>query len=195
MQKYPLQWPAGWPRTKHPVTSRFGRYNNKPSVYTSSNNVMEELHRLGGKDIIISTNLELRNDGMPRSSQRSPEDQGIAVYFKWKNETMVIACDTFKNIGCNLYAVSKTIEAMRGIERWGCSELLNRAFTGFKALPQEATAINAWWDILGVQQNASKEEIIKTFRQKSKIYHPDIPITGDEIKFRELKTAYEMAIN
>ena len=90
--------------------------------------IIHEMKLFGGTDLIISSNLKLRLDGLPYSNQRSPEDKGIAVYFTFKGEQKVIACDTFDLIGCNLWAVAKTIEAMRGIDRWGCSQIIDKAF-------------------------------------------------------------------
>lgn len=49
---YPLQWPAGWPRTKSPITSRFGKHYSKPSIATGVDLVQEEVRRLGGKNIV-----------------------------------------------------------------------------------------------------------------------------------------------
>lgn len=149
---------------------------------------------LGGRQPIISSDLRLRQDGLPYSTQKTPDDQGVAVYFMWNNEQMVIACDTFDLIGCNLWAVSKTVEAMRGIERWGCSELLNRAFTGFKALPAAATIITNWWDVLECDEFSFELEIRKAYRDAAKQYHPDNQMTGDEVKFKAIRAAYELAL-
>ncbi len=192
IEAYPLSWPTGWPRTEKPQRSRFGGYYDKPSVAKATRKLQEEMRMLGGTDLIISTNLILRQDGLPRSSQKTPEDRGAAVYFKWHNEPMVIACDSYNQIGCNLWAMAKTIEAMRGIDRWGCSELLNRAFTGFKALPSGGTSGRSWWEVLEIYSDASEEEIKSAYRQKLKETHPDLG--GDPAIFQEVETAYKQAL-
>jgi len=47
--------------------------------------------------------------------------------------------------------------------------------------------------ILGIPQNASKEEIKKAYKQLSKQYHPDVNSSPDaEDKFKEINKAYEM---
>lgn len=48
-----------------------------------------------------------------------------------------------------------------------------------------------YYNILGVQKNASQEEIKKVFRQKAHQYHPDKK-GGDEGKFKEINEAYQV---
>lgn len=189
---YPLQWPLNWPRTKNPTWSRFGRGNNKPSIAVACDFLQQELKRLGGTQLVISTNLKYRADGIPYSQQRQPDDQGAAVYFKYNGENMVLACDTFDKIGCNIYAIAKTIEAMRAIERYGASELMKRAFTGFKALPAPDQKV-PWYVMLGVPEMASLEEIKAAYRELAKKYHPDVN-PSDSDRFSYITAAYNEAL-
>ncbi len=54
-------------------------------------------------------------------------------------------------MGDNIQAIRKTIEAMRGLERWGVSDMLQRTFSGFKALPdQTGIGKEAWWIVFWV---------------------------------------------
>ena len=48
-----------------------------------------------------------------------------------------------------------------------------------------------YYEILGVDKNATQNEIKKAFRDLSKKYHPDRP-TGDEEKFKEVNEAYSI---
>jgi len=59
-----------------------------------------------------------------------------------QNFSFVIACDAFKTVAHNMAAIVGTIQAIRKIERCGTSALLERAFKGFAALPQEAGHVN-----------------------------------------------------
>lgn len=109
-----------------------------------------------GRLPVISTNIELRIDGLPYSRQRPISDHGVAVYFTRNGRQMVFACDRWDKIEHNMRAITKTIEAMRGIERWGSSDLMERAFAGFEALP----APDPWWKALGLSHpNATRTEI------------------------------------
>lgn len=193
-EAYPLQFPQGWERTKSPKPSRFGDWNKKPTIAKAIEKLRNEMKLMGGKSLVVSSDLRLRNDGLPYSSQRQPDDTGIAVYFMWEGEQKVIACDQYDKCGCNLWAIAKTVEAMRGIDRWGCSEILNRAFTGFAALPEKAGQANeAWYNVLGVDPKCSMEELKKAYKSKAKIHHPDV--SGSSDYFHAVKASYELGVS
>jgi molecular chaperone DnaJ len=48
-----------------------------------------------------------------------------------------------------------------------------------------------YYNTLGVEKNASQDEIKKAFRKKAHQYHPD-KSTGDEAKFKEINEAYQV---
>jgi len=190
---YPLSWPAGWPRSLNQVRSRFGDWNNKPTVAKASDKLLHELNLMAPRaEVIISTNLKIKRDGYPYSGQAEPRDTGVAIYFKFKDKDMTLACDTFDKVGCNLWAIALTIEAMRGIQRWGCSELLDRAFTGFVALP-EAAGASSWALILGVKENDSIETIKTAYRNLAKKFHPDNGTDPNAEEFSRVADAYKQA--
>jgi len=188
IEAYPLQYPAGWSRSQTQQISKFGRY----TFEQMRTEVLRELKLLGATDVIISSNLRLRQDGYPYSGQRQPEDTGIAVYFKLEGQDQCIPCDKWHRVEDNMRAIAKTIEALRGIERWGAKEMVNAAFRGFKALP-EATIVTpyqarAWYEVLEVSQNAGIDVIRAAYRAKLKIVHPDVGGSSEE--FMELEKAY-----
>ena len=186
-QASPLKWPLGWPRTERPYSSRFGKID-KPSIGKASKEIARELNLFEGTQLIISTNLNYRKDGMPYSNQKEPNDKGVAIYFIYNGQQMVLACDSFNKIGCNLWAIAKTIEAMRGIDRWGCSQILSKAFTGLTALP-ENTQEN-WWQVLQVDPDASEAIVKESYRSLAKKYHPDLN-GDDDRQFKKIDAAYQ----
>ena len=59
-EAYPLQWPTGKPRKQFPDRSKFG----ERSIDAATTILREELRRLGASNMVLSTNLRLRNDGI-----------------------------------------------------------------------------------------------------------------------------------
>ena len=167
-QAYPLHWPAGWPRARHRKTAPF-----KVTPSQAKREMMNEIARLGTRDVIVSTDQPLNRDGSP-TLRRTWGDPGVAVYFKRKGRAVVLACDQYEQLHDNMRAIGKTIEAMRGIERWGASEMLDRAFTGFEAL----AAPEQWWQVLGLTASATAAEIDRAYREKAKTAHPDAGGSG-----------------
>lgn len=165
-QAYPLQWPDGVPRTA-PHKRQAASF--VASIATATDDVLGEVRRMGGTHPVISANLNLRNDGLPYANQRQPLDAGVAVYFIRGGRQMVFACDRWSKAEHNLRAIAKTIDALRGIERWGSAEMMDRAFTGFEALP----APEQWWQVLNVQPNASASEVDAAYRRAARTAHPD----------------------
>lgn len=170
-ESYPLQWPAGKTRKQYPERSKFG----ERSIDAATTILREELRRLGASNMVLSSNLRLRNDGLPYSKQAQPRDQGVAVYFTYKKQPMCFACDRWDRIQDNIYAIAMTIEALRGIERWGSGSMVEQAFTGFVALPPPRSGSTDPWDLLGIRPGATEAEIDAAYREKAKKAHPDTP--------------------
>jgi hypothetical protein len=187
VEAYPLQWPAGWKRTREYLRKN-GPFKVPPQQ--ARREMLEEIRRLGGKEIIVSTNQPLNKDGSPSLVRRAIYDPGVAVYFKRKGRDVVFACDQYGEVHDNMRAISKTAEALRGIERWGASDMLERAFTGFEALP--APAPEQWWQVLGVRQGASSDEVTRAYREKARAAHPDTG--GSEAAMARLNAARAQAL-
>ena len=172
IEAYPLTWPQGWPRKQSYQRSRakFSTSGRVLSVMDGIQRVLLELERLGVKrdDLVISTDIPTRLDGLPRSD-RSVADPGVAVYWRKGKDTRCMAIDRYDRVADNLAAIAATLEAMRAIERHGGAEILDRAFTGFVALP----APEQWWQVLGVAENATGEEIDAAWRRLAARHHPD----------------------
>ncbi len=185
IEAFPLYWPAGYPRTKYPQSARFDT-----SFANSRDAIIREIKLLGGKNPIISTNIPLKRDGLPYATYKQPDDAGVSVYFTYEKEQVVFACDKWKQIHDNMQAIRKAIEAVRGLDRWGVSEMLKRAFSGFKALPEQASKNeSSWWEILEVSPTAGVDGIRSAWKSKIKIHHPDNG--GTHEMFIVIQKAYE----
>ncbi len=162
-EAFPLAWPSAKPRTRNPQRSRF-----EVSFAAARDGLLREIRLIGGTLPVLSTNITLRQDGIPYASHRQPDDKGVAVYFTLKVQKMCFCCDRWDSVTANMQAIRKTIEALRGIERWGTGDMVEQAFTGFIALPG-----NSPWDILGLKPGSSRDDIETAYREKAKRCHPD----------------------
>lgn len=190
---YPLEWPIGRARTAD-YDRKWGQLNKMPSarVYQLLN---EELRKMDVEAVTLSTNLQLRRDGLPYVGQKEPEDPGAVLYFRRKGIDIAIACDVWHKLDANVRAIGLTVEAIRGMERWGTEEMVDRAFTGFKALPENSAFVTPytrpWHEVLQVAPDADPSVIKAAYRNLAAKYHPDNRITGDTVKFAEVQKAYD----
>ncbi len=186
---YPLSWPLGYKRTQWRKHSIF-----KQTMDASQRFLRDEVKRLGGQDLVVSTNLPVRNDGAIYAAylDKLIDDPGVAIFFKYKGKPITVCCDQYKRVWENIYALGRGIEALRGMERWGVSEFLERAFTGFAALPP-AGGTRTWFDILECSEKADAATIRQAYRNQVKRYHSDNPATGDGEKFIQVQRAFDEA--
>jgi hypothetical protein len=184
VQRFPLQWPAGWKRTpRHQQRrARFGARSHATgwskqralTIGDALGRVSGELRRLGvlDGDWLVSSDLRVRLDGLPYSNQAEPADRGVAVYFRLNRQDRVLACDTWDRIADNLAAIAAHIECLRGIDRYGVGSL-DQAFTGYTALPPKGTT---WRTTLGFapDQAVTRAEVEAAFRAHARHVHPDV---------------------
>lgn len=91
-----------------------------------------------------------------------------------------MAIDQYTRVEQNIAALAATIEAMRAIERHGGAVVMERAFTGFATLPAPGAAL-AWWDVLGLAQTATADEIKSAHRRLASQHHPDKGGTAEQM--------------
>lgn len=186
---YPLHWPEHWPRSGKRKSSAF-----QCSFATARDGLVEQLRLMGARYIVISSNVETRRDGLPYATFKEPNDPGVAVYFQWRGKQMTFACDQWDKVKDNLRAIGKTMEALRGVERWGASDMMERAFSAFEALPPptENQREQTCWNVLGVPATASRSDIAEAYRRLAKLAHPDKG--GSRAEWDRLQSAYQKAI-
>lgn len=187
---YPLSWPPAWKRTPlfRVSSSRFAEH----SMDRVTRELMNELRSLGASRCVISTNVELRQDGLPFSNRRAPTDKGAAVYFHLKNHPRVLACDRWNRVEDNLYAIAKHVEALRGQERWGVGSV-DQAFAGYTALPSPGKSTTAtWYNVLGVSGDCTYEQALDAYRSEAMKSHPDKP-GGSHDQMTRLNASWDQA--
>lgn len=183
---FPLCWPQGRPTTPRPARARFNT-----SFRVARDELVWEIERLGGRATIISSNIPLRQDGLPYASAKEPDHPGVAVYFSYRDAPRCFACDQWDRVRDNLQATRKTIEALRGIARWGSGDMMARAFAGFAALP-DPDAPAPWYVVLGCASDADAAAVQRAYRQAAGRTHPDKP-GGSAAAFRRVQWAWEQA--
>lgn len=181
-QAFPLQWPDGWPRTpahhREDGRTRFASATGGSAVKrpirlgAARDGLIAELERLGAQNIVMSTDLKLRQDSLPYANQRQPDDPGIAVYFQRGTDSKVMARDAFDRIEDNMRSLTLAIQGLRMLQRHGGGQMLEKAFAGFTALPppdaMSDVRQSAWWMVLGVSPDATSGVIRQAYKDKAR---------------------------
>lgn len=197
MDAYPCHWPDGWDRTPEyqRKTSRYGM-----DFVRARDDISRQLKLLGAREIVLTTNIPLRRDGLPLAGQSEPRDPAVAVYWTeigpWdvkRQETIykqrVIACDHWKKVKENLRAIGVAIEALRALKRSGATQVSDRAFMGFAALPERAGGAS-WRQVLELGTGpVSRELLERAYRVMAMASHPDRG--GTHERMTAVNRAYE----
>ena len=75
IEAYPLYWPEGRKRT--PLNLRAHNRSFSMGFEGSRDSLVAEVNRMGARDVIISTNIPLRRDGLPLANASEPTDCGV----------------------------------------------------------------------------------------------------------------------
>jgi hypothetical protein len=206
---YPLAWPPGYPRTPkaNRESSRFhitlparppaNEYQRPPpkqrvvTVAEALTRLQDQIDKLGGRLPLVSSNLELRLDGLPRSGLPEPSDPGVCVYFQLKAQPVAMPSDHFLTVAANIAAVAAHIDAVRRIERYGVSSV-ELMFTSFMAI--RGPGPKPWREVFGIPTHAtgSRMWLRARYTDLAKQRHPDAD--GSEVLMAELNVAYEDAM-
>lgn len=193
-----MQWPEGWKRTSPGFRQRS---MFEPHFTADRDQVIRWLEKRGSR-VVITSDLPTRQDGLPYYA--SVGDPGIAVWWVEKGHERVIACDRWLRADENMRAIAKTLEAMRGLDRWGATEMVERAFSGFAALPpgsgeehvpQPAAPKKREWRLVlgqaGPWPHLGNDELLALakhrHRELIKFHHPDRG--GDLVRAAEINAA------
>ena len=203
VKPYPLTWPVRVPRLDPSFRreARFGRIVSSPNGYKSKrpwtfararDDLLAELQRMDVIEAVVSTDMPLRLDGLPRGNAADPEDPGIALYFKRVAgdgyvRSYTMTCDLYTRLADNTRALVLTIESLRRIERHGSSELMEQAFSGFAALPPATTGVPPWRSVLGIVGETNLAAVELRYRKLCLVHHPDRG--GDPQRMAEINDA------
>lgn len=165
---YPLAWPPGWPRTIRRRKSAF-----KITFSKAYKQLLSELRHMQASHIVISSNMPLNASGQPYADNaaRILADPGVAVYFTLKGQPRVMARDIYQTAGGNLRCLGLALKALRDLERHGGSYMMERAFSGFVALPNPET--EHWSAVFGLKPDATLGQMEEAYRRLAREHHPD----------------------
>ncbi len=130
--------------------------------------LQRQVELLGGRWLVVSSDLELRRDGQPHLGRAEPPDPGICIYFEMGGKPYAMACDHFDTLSQNAAAIANHIDATRRIERYGVATA-SEALQAFQALP----APKRPHEILGVEAQASPAEVQRAWKALIADNHPD----------------------
>lgn len=192
---FPLQWPDGYPRSKTRMKSSFTSHGERLTIAAAIGRLRQQMDLLRATGAVLSTNLELRLDGLPRSNQTEPVDPGVAVYFRLRGKATCMPCDRFNRVADNIAAIAHHIDAVRRIERYGVASV-EQMFTGFQAI--RSSSSKPWRETLGFkpEQTITLDMIKRRHRELAQQIHPDVNggIPGADAAMAELNAARDMAL-
>jgi hypothetical protein len=172
--------------------------------------IQHELRLMGAIRVLISSDLPVSSKGIPYAAARIGErgESGVAAW--WVQPKLgergierVIACDKYRSAGENMAAIAHSIQAIRGLSRWGATDIVERAFAGFAALPpgdgSSAPSPLDWRDLfeISVAHEAilGKADLLAIVRSKHKALmlkaHPDHGGTTEQVM--QLSEAFQAA--
>lgn len=190
-EAYPLQWPREQARA---VIRQDGPY--RVTMNAALDDLQDELRKLGGEGLVVSTNIPTRRDGLPYANAREPADPGVAVYWTRNGRDFVIACDQYNTVRANIRAAGLTLHHLRRLEQAAPKFLADKAFEGFARLAPNAGAdgCRPWRDVFEMwREHGDKAMLRRRFQELAAKAHPDKG--GSHAAMAELNRAYQEGLD
>lgn len=171
-----------------------------------------EIEALDGSGAIIAAGwreVDIRQDGIPRSNAPLPAHPGVELSFDSRFGRLVYATDRYEarwssdmpGWQANLRAIALSLVALRAVDRYGVSNR-GQQYAGWKALPgivlgagDPQTADEAFEvlrEAAGLSPaDADLHDVRQLYRLAVKRTHPDIE-GGDAERFRRVEVAYRL---
>jgi hypothetical protein len=191
---------AAWPGPQTPANRRDngGRFL-KVTPGAALDSLREELGHIRAKDCRIQLDVrdrEITRYGELRADAR-PSSPGVVVYATHPRQGDIrFANDTFARWHHNVRAIAMTLEALRGIARWGAVRD-EQQFAGFRALPgataltmgvSAATAVLEAESGLTAPSVVTAEWLREAIRRARAATHPDAK-GGDRVRWDQVEQA------
>lgn len=176
IKAFPLQWPPGWKRTKYRKSSTY-----RVTTDAAITHLLGALRLMGASDIVISSNVPTRSDGQMYRGDHTEKrlvDPGVAVYWTIRDARgdrvpRALALDPWHTVRENVHALGIAIDCFRALKRCGADEIQERSMQGFALLPETVAERFDPWEVLGLPQNATAQQIKDRFRELARTEHPD----------------------
>lgn len=191
-EAYPLAWPVGWPRTPAGARkrSKFTSGRDHVSIAAALGRLRDQVRMIRATDLVVSSNIPIRRDGLPYAKVSDPKDPGIAIYLRLRAGPYVFPCDKWDRVAGNIAAVAAHLEALRGQERWGVGTR-EQAFAGYRALAAVGERA-PWWAVLGFREAPPLFSLVKAaWLERIERCHPDKG--GNANQAAELNAAFQEA--
>lgn len=144
---------------------------------------------------IAATSLRINQDIFSGESE---------IVFDRGSKRYVVRCAKWSDPLDNLRASQLTIRYLhQAMEEYGVLQTeadvdreFARFFLPFEATPDDTVLLlgdgrASWWEVLGVDRTAGREEVMNAYRALARLHHPDVG--GNEDDFKRLRAAYEEA--
>lgn len=138
-----------------------------------------ELGHLNAERVVVQADFreqDLRLDGMPRSSARTPQHPGVRLSFASKHGSLTYATDAYEVWEHNVRAIALGLEALRAVDRYGVTRR-GEQYTGWKALSAGASDMSESEALTVLHRHAPErkhnEPLPDLFRWAKAGAHPD----------------------
>lgn len=169
---------------------------------------MSQKRRFSAQPKTIQRDLRRVINAMDATSLKISQDifEGTAeIVFDRSGQRYVFRCNKYDDAIDNLRAAQLTITYLwRALEEYGVTseaqtldQVFGQFFLGFAATPDDTVLLlgsgsEAWWQVLGIEQDAGLTAVRNAYRALARHHHPDAG--GDPEEFQRLRRAYEAAV-
>jgi len=190
-----VDWPPSFERSN--PDRRSPNRNYGVSLHDAIEELDAEMDRLGVDDWRLDTAMrhQSRNPNYPYANQSEPNDPSVVLRWSMDGDQFAVACDAYSRVRDNLRTIGLYVREKRKMEQrpvtTGESEFANARLPSGE---EDAIAVSSPAHVvLGVDENASADEIEAAYRERVKEAHPDNGGSSEEL--REVREAKEVLLD